>query len=988
MCSKPNPEDLDACQFCGARLKPLTAPLDPIHPGETPLKKDTSDLERTLPGWLRDIRSASSDAEPPQADKLEADEVLAPTDLPDFLKDESAPASVQPEMDFLAGLANAGFDDSQPLSGDSFEGGLADTSAGVDQIPVDFLAGLANVGPADEEKPPADFLAGLAQAASDDEGDVPEWLANLRTELPAAAPEPVQAEASSDDLLAGLGENAPEDIPAQAGDQWGFAQGFGGDAPSLTPEQEETPDWLKALKDQSVAQAPAQTDSLFEAQSPTAGFDGAGDLPSWLGELSQDGRGGSSVGDSAQGLTAEFKDDLVAAPPQAADAQPGWLADLTSIPAEQIQPDDLPSWLDEIKEDTSSAKSTPPAVANDTPDWLASIQGSISQLEQAEAVQPAPASDDLPNWLESLPAEIPAQPETPAPVSEEPPASMPGATGLPSWMDSLEPPAGEQPSLPSQEQADLPGWLADSLGKGLAPETATPEQPVTGRGSTKAFDTGTLRELGGERLPDETPGWLAGLGVAAAGTAAGLGNRQPDTVPSSETEEIPSGQAEPAETATQAAGGLEPLAESAPLQPDVLQGDEQNVDSIFSMDMPDWLSGFTPSDLEPSLPSGEAQEVADISPADLPSWVQAMRPVEAVISSSEIENEEQFIEKEGPLAGLRAVLPVQPALLGSRKPKTFSIKLQVDNSQKAQTVILEQLLAVESKPSPVPRRDREGAMRILRWVIAAALLLAALLPSVLGLNLLPAPGAPTDLRDFSQVIESLPGAAPVLVVVDYEPSYSGEMESAVGPVLDHLMLKGVPLVFVTTSPSGSFLAERLRHNQHGQHAYQAGEDYLDLGYLPGGAAGIQVFATNPQQLVGYTLGGNLWQTPLLQEINSFADFSAAVILTDNPYDGRVWIEQTWRFDNPLLVVSSAQAEPMIRPYYDSSQIQGMVTGLAGGVIYENELQRPGLGRLQWDAYGTALIVSLVLLLVGGVWAILSAVMSRRSLKPDTDTDEA
>ena len=60
MCSKPNSDELDVCQFCEARLKPLTAELSnsqpPIHSGEDPKVIDTSQLESELPQWLREVR--------------------------------------------------------------------------------------------------------------------------------------------------------------------------------------------------------------------------------------------------------------------------------------------------------------------------------------------------------------------------------------------------------------------------------------------------------------------------------------------------------------------------------------------------------------------------------------------------------------------------------------------------------------------------------------------------------------------------------------------------------------------------------------------------------------------------------------------------------------------------------------------------------------------------------------------------------------------
>ena len=38
-CGKPNPEDLESCEFCGGRLKPADSKF--IQVGQEPVKKDT-----------------------------------------------------------------------------------------------------------------------------------------------------------------------------------------------------------------------------------------------------------------------------------------------------------------------------------------------------------------------------------------------------------------------------------------------------------------------------------------------------------------------------------------------------------------------------------------------------------------------------------------------------------------------------------------------------------------------------------------------------------------------------------------------------------------------------------------------------------------------------------------------------------------------------------------------------------------------------------
>ena len=70
-CNKPNPDALDVCQFCGTPLKNRgTEPLPTIRPGEVPVKQQTSELENTLPAWLRDMRKGDGESATPASSPL------------------------------------------------------------------------------------------------------------------------------------------------------------------------------------------------------------------------------------------------------------------------------------------------------------------------------------------------------------------------------------------------------------------------------------------------------------------------------------------------------------------------------------------------------------------------------------------------------------------------------------------------------------------------------------------------------------------------------------------------------------------------------------------------------------------------------------------------------------------------------------------------------------------------------------------------------
>ncbi len=493
---------------------------------------------------------------------------------------------------------------------------------------------------------------------------------------------------------------------------------------------------------------------------------------------------------------------------------------------------------------------------------------------------------------------------------------------------------------------------AESPAAPSGPESQTPQ----------AFETGSLDTILPPENAAETPSWLTGISAAMS---SALAEETPGERPQQPTAEE-----------TSAAESLPDAAPSTEAEP--------ASDAVFSMDMPDWLAGFTPSDLNmppesaarPASPAAPNPE--DISPASLPSWVQALRPVEAVIAAAEEDDFEQTVEKEGPLAGFRAVLPVAAGLLKIQRPKTYSNKLDVDNAQQEQVALLENLLAAETRAREIPPRQKNSAERPLRWAIAAILLLVTLIPLALGSRWTPIPSlAGADLNAFASTLASVENGAPALIVVDYQPAFAGEMEPLAQSALRELMKKQARLAFVSTSPTGSLMAERLMAQLDAQNNYPTS---VQLGYLPGGAAGIQVFASDPTR-VGR---GSSWKSATLSGITHLEDFAVALVLTDAPDEGRLWVEQAAPElrGKPLLMVISAQAEPMLRPYFDSHQIQGLMVGLNHGAIFEQQFLSDGPVRQAWDSFNLGLLVMETLIVVGGLWALIAAWLEKRAAEQE------
>jgi hypothetical protein len=230
------------------------------------------------------------------------------------------------------------------------------------------------------------------------------------------------------------------------------------------------------------------------------------------------------------------------------------------------------------------------------------------------------------------------------------------------------------------------------------------------------------------------------------------------------------------------------------------------------------------------------------------------------------------------------------------------------------------------------------------------------------------------LSDALYVVQHIPENAPVLVVMDYQPSRAAELETAVLPLFDQMDLLHHPsLYFVSTNEMGTILTERLvmtgsTSMKSLRSRYQeSGQLLINLGYLPGGEMGVRSFVLNPLAATPLDMTG---QPAPLQNGISINQFVAILVITDNADSGRVWIEQTQiaQYPFPLVFITSSQAGPMLQPYYASHQIKGIVNGLYdGAVVEQNDAKRYVAARSYWDAYNVGMILAVLLLVLGGLW---------------------
>jgi hypothetical protein len=294
------------------------------------------------------------------------------------------------------------------------------------------------------------------------------------------------------------------------------------------------------------------------------------------------------------------------------------------------------------------------------------------------------------------------------------------------------------------------------------------------------------------------------------------------------------------------------------------------------------------------------------------------------------------------------------------------------------------MLIGEIHPRPLKIQPVILSQRFLRWIIALLLLLIVGGLVFSGTQISPIPfSVPVETNAAKEFIDNgLPADAPVLIVFDYDAALAGEVETIAGPFIDYmLVLKHPRLALLASTPIGTGLSERFMTYYQVNRHYQAGQQYVNLGFLPGGAAGVLAFAGSPATVTPVLVNGqNAWETPALLGVSQLSDFAAILLLTSDAESARIWIEQTEldRGSARMLVLSSAQAGPMIQPYAQSGQVTGMVTGLNGGAPIEQlNGGQPGRARRYWDAYGAGLLAAFFLISIGSLWGLGARLRARR-----------
>lgn len=198
----------------------------------------------------------------------------------------------------------------------------------------------------------------------------------------------------------------------------------------------------------------------------------------------------------------------------------------------------------------------------------------------------------------------------------------------------------------------------------------------------------------------------------------------------------------------------------------------------------------------------------------------------------------------------------------------------------------------------------------------------------------------TGVEDAYLTIQAVAPGTLVVVYWAYDPATAGEIDLAMQPVMRHLLQRRARLAVVSTTPGGIATAERLIAQVRAEQGSTNLALAADLGqpitfaFLPGGAASLPLLARDP----AVALLENIMVVTPEQREDLVSQPGLVIAAAPQAEDAQHWLEQAQALAHtPVIAVTAAGADPILRPYLDSNQLSGLVSGFDGAYAYRRLL---------------------------------------------------
>jgi hypothetical protein len=248
--------------------------------------------------------------------------------------------------------------------------------------------------------------------------------------------------------------------------------------------------------------------------------------------------------------------------------------------------------------------------------------------------------------------------------------------------------------------------------------------------------------------------------------------------------------------------------------------------------------------------------------------------------------------------------------------------------------------------------------RIIFAVIGVCTLLPLLFPVGLPIR------TSQEVRGVYDYIEGLPEGSVFLLSLDFDPASKPELHPQAIAILRHAFRKNLRVIAMTLWVTGTGLADQIISQIAAETGKLNGQDYVFLGWSPGGPAVIVNMGQDLYKTFPADYGGKATkELPVLSGVNGLRDVSYAVSLAAGNPGVEAWYvygKDKYKFE--LGGGCTGVIAPGLYPLLRSGQVNGLIGGLRGAAEYEGLIGEKGRAIAGMDAQSATHLAIILLVL--------------------------
>ncbi len=262
--------------------------------------------------------------------------------------------------------------------------------------------------------------------------------------------------------------------------------------------------------------------------------------------------------------------------------------------------------------------------------------------------------------------------------------------------------------------------------------------------------------------------------------------------------------------------------------------------------------------------------------------------------------------------------------------------------------------------------------RLDRRIVYLLLTVVVIIPLIFSINV--RTHVDRSTMGLFEAIERIePNNKAVMISFDYSPDMAAELDPMAMAVLRHCFARNVRVIIMSMYIQGAALAERAVAQAAEEFHKKPGEDYVTMGYRPGGAVIIMNIGENIRKAFPADYYDTPFDSlPMMRNIRNYQDIPVVLTLASSGVVGTWVIYAGARYKARIASGLTAVMAPDYYPFLQTGQLIGQLSGMKGAAEYEQLLvdrgyfPRKDLASRAMNAISSSHILIIALIILGNV----------------------